>query len=116
MMIKLSPGDVVYCDGEVVSIVSVSEFSTTDTVTICRADSSVEDVPMSSILTEDQYLLGLAITILKGHDQLDADLTTSKEDSILEEMSPENFQSMIRLRNLRSDFANKLHAKNSRSN
>lgn len=67
-------------------------------------------VPSTVLVTPEAHWLDRCVKLLLGHEQWEADLTSSDEDSLLEEMTPENYEALSVLQEQRKEVLSEIVA------
>jgi hypothetical protein len=117
MKIVFEDGDEVFYEGErCVVRGNVKQVNGVDGVHVLKPNGDLVLAPTTVLQTYDGWLLGECIELLNGYEQWEANLTTDESDDILETMSTENYEMMLRLQRDRNDIGKALAQRNKGKN
>ena len=98
MKIVFEHGDIAIYENERCVVQGVIKtFRDTKAYHVLRPNKDVVLVPASTLVAPDTWLLERCVQLLSAHDQWEAALTLDAEDSLVETLSPDNYETLLRL-------------------
>lgn len=115
MKVEFEEGDVVFHDG-VRSVVQGGVYSINgmEGRHVVDAKGNITLVPEAELLTEDAHLLNLCLEVLDGYAEWEARIASDSEDSLLENLTNDNYERMISLQEGRNDIGKMVMERNYR--
>lgn len=115
MKVELEDGDVMFYEGNAVTVQGASYLLNGMAGRhVMDSQGNITMVPESELLTEDAYLLNKCLSVLSRYEEWEAGLVTDEGDSLLENMSADNYEAMISLQADRTTIGYLLLARNRR--
>ncbi len=110
-------GDMVFYEGERCTVRGThKKVNGKDGVHVSKPNGDIVLAPTSALQTYDTWLLDQCVELLNEYEQWEANLTLDENDAVLESMSAENYDMMIRLQTRRNDIGRALAHRNMEKN
>lgn len=117
MKIVFEDGDEVVYKGERCIVKgNVKQLNGLDGIHVLKPNNDIVFTPTVGVKSYDVWLLEKCIECLNAYEKWEADLTTNDEDDLLESLSTENYDMLIRLQEMRNNIGRAISTRNKGKN